>query len=98
MRISDWSSDVCSSDLDAHAVGGHRPAGFGLPPVIDHRTVQAVLGPVHGIGVGAFAGQEQRAELRQVVLPDQLGFRRSDERRAGKEGVMTFSSRWWTYP
>src|SRR3546814_11162818 len=30
MRISDWSSDVCSSDLQ-------RPAGAGLP-VIDHLT------------------------------------------------------------
>src|SRR3546814_2550749 len=25
MRISDWSSDVCSSDLEQFAVGGDRP-------------------------------------------------------------------------
>src|SRR3546814_3999887 len=26
MRISDWSSDVCSSDLASGAIRGHRPA------------------------------------------------------------------------
>src|SRR3546814_10678093 len=32
MRISDWSSDVCSSDLDHRAVrkGGARPVGDAL--------------------------------------------------------------------
>src|SRR3546814_16999060 len=29
MRISDWSSDVCSSDLYPQAVGSHGLAGFG---------------------------------------------------------------------
>src|SRR3546814_2548266 len=27
MRISDWSSDVCSSDLDASRAGHHRSTG-----------------------------------------------------------------------
>src|SRR3546814_5761839 len=30
MRISDWSSDVCSSDLQY--CGAHRPRPAGLPP------------------------------------------------------------------
>src|SRR3546814_17542807 len=37
MRISDWSSDVCSSDLQAEAVvelADERP-GLGLTPVAD---------------------------------------------------------------
>src|SRR3546814_1075761 len=29
MRISDWSSDVCSSDLLGEAWNGARPAAFG---------------------------------------------------------------------
>src|SRR3546814_7495606 len=35
MRISDWSSDVCSSDLDRRAHAGHG-AGAALPG--GHRT------------------------------------------------------------
>src|SRR3546814_12678831 len=32
MRISDWSSDVCSSDLVQHRMGGHeRAAPIGIP-------------------------------------------------------------------
>src|SRR3546814_1095422 len=41
MRISDWSSDVCSSDLLDDA----RVAGFG------HRTGTEVGGHVHGVAV-----------------------------------------------
>src|SRR3546814_4475187 len=35
MRISDWSSDVCSSDLEkaARSAGRRRPARPGAPPV-----------------------------------------------------------------
>src|SRR3546814_4737828 len=32
MRISDWSSDVCSSDLDGYAGRGHRPRQCCLHP------------------------------------------------------------------
>src|SRR3546814_11555461 len=42
MRISDWSSDVCSSDLDA-AVVGVAPAAPGhaaLRPVLRQRLVE----------------------------------------------------------
>src|SRR3546814_8112306 len=31
MRISDWSSDVCSSDLNGGGVGGAVAAATGLP-------------------------------------------------------------------
>src|SRR3546814_19735769 len=30
MRISDWSSDVCSSDLDALAVSGQGAQAYGM--------------------------------------------------------------------
>src|SRR3546814_2648745 len=33
MRISDWSSDVCSSDLDRHAGGLGEVAGEALAPL-----------------------------------------------------------------
>src|SRR3546814_4711536 len=33
MRISDWSSDVCSSDLSIRSVGWPTPAGTDWPPL-----------------------------------------------------------------
>src|SRR3546814_8029836 len=37
MRISDWSSDVCSSDLEEVAVAGPRMApGRGARPTLQH--------------------------------------------------------------
>src|SRR3546814_3999360 len=42
MRISDWSSDVCSSDLhvDSHTVNGDRPMG-GIMTVIQYEEIDA---------------------------------------------------------
>src|SRR3546814_11482707 len=41
MRISDWSSDVCSSDLGQHDVGrGDEAAGVEHPWVVDERTAR----------------------------------------------------------
>src|SRR3546814_9311850 len=45
MRISDWSSDVCSSDLhdiDAHQHGIGRVADEGEPAVRQHDRVELV--------------------------------------------------------
>ncbi len=47
-----------------HGIGGDGPAGFRLPPVIDDRNLQLLLGPLHGVGIGALAGEEERLELR----------------------------------
>src|SRR3546814_4667323 len=38
MRISDWSSDVCSSDLTA-AIGGNRDRQLVM--IVDHRSTEA---------------------------------------------------------
>src|SRR3546814_1735113 len=45
MRISDWSSDVCSSDL-------HRrfAAGIALGKTVDHRRAEALLVVEHVMG------------------------------------------------
>src|SRR3546814_7453937 len=43
MRISDWSSDVCSSDLHIGAAGGTRTSGIGGAPVKHSFTVR--IGP-----------------------------------------------------
>src|SRR3546814_7113283 len=48
MRISDWSSDVCSSDLQAHSCVDHEPEGaFGadeqLPQIVASGVLDQVL-------------------------------------------------------
>src|SRR3546814_13843354 len=89
MRISDWSSDVCSSDLES----GLRD---GSPVVRD-------VVELHQPGAGADRTVHQERELRQRRLcPAQASRRKgrgasSEERRVGKECVSTCRSRWSPY-
>src|SRR3546814_6635260 len=83
MRISDWSSDVCSSDLrDAER--------------LDQQIVDRQLDPASAERRVEIAAQlEQRIEPdidRQIDVRD-----RSEERRVGKECVSTCRSRWSQY-
>src|SRR3546814_7575233 len=86
MRISDWSSDVCSSDLLAILDEGHD-VGRQQAAVADHPEPDAVV-----VQVGDLAAQVEPQELHQVA--DLL---RSEERRVGKECVSTCRSRWSPY-
>src|SRR3546814_7476718 len=87
IRISDWSSDVCSSDLPGlrgvrHQLGEvelHVDAGFGRtePFAVDvgqHRQVQLVAAP----GVAEFVGRDQHRRQGRT----RLGLK-SEERRVG---------------
>src|SRR3546814_10710242 len=56
MRISDWSSDVCSSDLQVHL----QVADVGVLDVHADRST--------GRGVAAAAGHRDRAVHRGVVV------------------------------
>src|SRR3546814_18085486 len=86
MRISDWSSDVCSSDLSAMAdPPGFTSRGCGkccrptLPePARSRRQCSAV-------------GWACRAAACRTAAT------RSEERRVGKECVSTCRSRWSPY-
>src|SRR3546814_5259580 len=83
MRISDWSSDVCSSDLRLFFPGAL--AGGNAFAVVVHRIEEVVGGGVD-------------LALRQRLLARALGDRlRSEERRVGKECVSTCRSRWSPY-
>ena len=53
--------------LQARHQGDRRPAGLGLPVVVDHRHAQAVGEPVRGGLVQRLAGQEQPLQARQVA-------------------------------
>src|SRR3546814_10054812 len=81
MRISDWSSDVCSSDL--------RGLCF-LQRCADFRAQR-----VRGKSDRA-ADQQTGGEKRNQGNTHQL-WTRSEERRVGKECVSTCRSRWSPY-
>src|SRR3546814_18803355 len=99
MRISDWSSDVCSSDLlDAILGGGLDPDRMYLyegRPGTGKTTIalQFLLeGVRRGERVLYITLSETRRELALVANRP-----RSEERRVGKECVSTCSSRWSPY-
>src|SRR3546814_7101724 len=81
MRISDWSSDVCSSDL---ALGAEAtdPKAMLRPP-----TGRSWAG-LRACRVNAAGALASAAFTRP---------RRSEERRVGKECVSTCRSRWSPY-
>src|SRR3546814_19355384 len=82
MRISDWSSDVCSSDLVTPSTGccGRRVrARMCQPAATARRSVARPTKPV------------------APVLARMGGIIRSEERRVGKECVSTCRSRWSPY-
>src|SRR3546814_11226642 len=93
MRISDWSSDVCSSDL--HGAG--RPllaavvvsARRGGVPAPGFFRLAAELGLYFGPESGPQAALFPAMELQRVRATTS----RSAERRVGQECVSTFSSR-----
>src|SRR3546814_11829238 len=83
MRISDWSSDVCSSDLLPSS-----PADGPLPSI--RASVHALL-PVSR-NAPRLADTPASAPVALIA-----GRFRSDERRVGKECVSTCRSRWAPY-
>src|SRR3546814_2944265 len=99
MRISDWSSDVCSSDLGDAGAGGETEQA-AQPRRLQH-------GPGHGGAVVLQPGEcaepdmvDRPADERFDELnhaPGDVEIPRSEERRVGKECVSTCRSRWSPY-
>src|SRR3546814_13709830 len=98
MRSSDWSSDVCSSDLrhifeeECAAAGAPRLVPFGVN----------MVAPV----IMKFGTAEQKAHYLPRILDltdwwcqgySEPGAGRSEERRVGKEGVSTCRTGWSPY-
>src|SRR3546814_20080589 len=104
MRISDWSSDVCSSDL---FVAGN------LLGRKDHAIARIELDRVRALGharqsgarLALPAGRDDHhllaRQAHRLVEIDDLGkvaqITRSEESRVGKECVSTGRSRWSPY-
>src|SRR3546814_3348937 len=90
MRISDWSSDVCSSDLMAtDSVVSRR--------MIDHCAAMALCTDrPNAVGdKGSSAAKDCNRPKLRLVSPCREA--RSEERRVGKECVSTCRSRWSPY-
>src|SRR3546814_10363876 len=85
MRISDWSSDVCSSDLEADPVATWRYLAWIGFCRIQHQRGAAGRGDhMHRTGIVADG---------QSCSAPQSG-QSSEERRVGTESVSTCRSRW----
>src|SRR3546814_19594350 len=97
MRISDWSSDVCSSDLRR---GLGQQIRLRAAQNQDRAIQRLVRAPqdllARGIGLGRLGCQRQR-QVQVVVLDPFAAAVRSEERRVGKECVSTCRSRWSPY-
>src|SRR3546814_17755138 len=109
MRISDWSSDVCSSDLQA---GPARSRQAPRRPDDAERgeaeQQQGADGTNHEVERQPAVGGGEDGERRQQAAKQGegrqggggdlgRGRRRSEERRVGKECVSTCRSRWSPY-
>src|SRR3546814_4904436 len=88
MRISDWSSDVCSSDLCAVERG---LAKGGL--IARAYFLNGERGPVRRRDQITDVG----GRIADKGICDAIGKQRSEERRVGKECVSTCRSRWSPY-
>src|SRR3546814_14540111 len=97
MRISDWSSDVCSSDLGGRVAVDGEAAGHreGLLSGEVGVHLRGGGGAVANCGGGDGAGLAAGGEVDHAVAAVQ--HRRSEERRVGKECVRTCRSRWPPY-
>src|SRR3546814_8264392 len=83
MRISDWSSDVCSSDLGAELEDGERLAAIAGAALAEKRR-PGRIDPDR---------DHRREHDRREDYKRRQGAR-SEERRVGKECVSTCRSRW----
>src|SRR3546814_16922742 len=102
MRISDWSSDVCSSDLDSQtADSSHlRVAALRDAAAADIAVVFLGLPPSwesEGWDRDHIDLPAHQLDLLSAVVEVQPRTVRSEERRVGKAGVRTCRSRWSPY-
>src|SRR3546814_18139714 len=96
MRISDWSSDVCSSDLarTRQRELRHREHRIG-------KEGRGIAQPARPRVAAVMPEQPRPRELRRERPGDLrapvVDMDRSEERRVGKECVGTCRSRWYPY-
>src|SRR3546814_18485653 len=103
MRISDWSSDVCSSDLGQRLLERRRVDDLLALEVLggegrdrDRHVLKALRRPLRG--------DDDILDTARILLSARVGGRvlrcggigmGSDEGGVGKERVRTGRARWW---
>src|SRR3546814_21026938 len=103
MRISDWSSDVCSSDLPdgtwivasdhlERAAGYERAQARSSPVAIETLSALPLDQQVSAEGA-TWLDRELVADAPAIVRD--AG--RAEERRVGQECARRCNSRWWPY-
>src|SRR3546814_19062467 len=110
MRISDWSSDVCSSDLvctfwyiDALAAVGRRAEARELfETMLAARNPLGLLSEDMATGTRELWGNFPQTYSMVGLISSAMKLsktweERSEERRVGKECVSTCRSRWSPY-
>src|SRR3546814_20996695 len=90
MRISDWSSDVCSSDL-LKAVEPARVTARQIEAA--RRAITRHIKRQGRVWIRLFPDVPVSQKPAEVRMGKGKGSR-SEERRVGKEGVSTCRSRW----
>src|SRR3546814_6767569 len=94
MRISDWSSDVCSSDLRMETLQAQRKFGApAMPPIARH------LHPATPVGIqkaGVFGRVEHQNVFVEIIDRPQIGERfgllgRSEEHTSELQSLMRIS-------
>src|SRR3546814_19117270 len=93
MRISDWSSDVCSSDL-ARAKALRAIGSDGLVyRSVRHRGGECVAAFYPDLVAAHIQTRHYQYVWDGACISDVLEMKRSEERRVGKECVSTCRSR-----
>src|SRR3546814_2816042 len=93
MRISDWSSDVCSSDLGLISYDEairNADSANELRLAIKLKSQRGE--PERAAAIGLSLHEMPSAEETEAQRREEL---RSEERRVGKECVSKCRSRWW---
>src|SRR3546814_13891100 len=101
MRISDWSSDVCSADLLGLNVGARYTENrktvdnFNDAATLGTFVLSPALRPAFTAVFGAPYAFQNLKTIEHLFQPQAII--RSEERRVGKECVSTCRSRWSPY-
>src|SRR3546814_6228334 len=100
MRISDWSSDVCASDLADVEHDRRRSGGAEAVEAVQHAGHQGHRGGEEQIGEGdarELDGERQFSGIVGEAGRECQHEPRTEERRVGKEWVSTCRYRWSPY-